>query len=100
MLSKCIYGCICHHQFKSALEDLFSVRCNPLLSSGRNLLEFESSTDGIGSGVSDAEPFCGRYSLKNPYWIFHKGTEDDASGVPVATSSNRFVSTFHILKYL
>ena len=86
-------------QVKSALEELFSVRCHPLLSSGRNLFDFESDTDGIRGRTSDVEPFCGRYSIKNPGWIFHKGTDEEkAKGVPVSTSNNKLVRLFFSIR--
>ncbi|XP_012942613.1 fibrocystin-L [Aplysia californica] len=76
---------------KSALEDMFSVRCHPLLSSGATVVDYEEANQGPYDRTSDVEPFCGRYSAKNPGWIYHKGNGDDDVGVPVSTSNNRYL---------
>ncbi|CAL1525942.1 unnamed protein product [Lymnaea stagnalis] len=72
------------NQVLKAVTDMFSVRCHPLLRSGSYLQDFESDN----TKVSDVEPFCGRYSGKNPNYIYSKGT---GSGISVSTTSNRFL---------
>ncbi|GFN92114.1 fibrocystin-l, partial [Plakobranchus ocellatus] len=75
---------------KGALEDLFSVRCHEQLTRG-TVTDFETSQSWMTGRVSDKEPFCGRYSVMNPRYIYHKGQEEDAEGFPISSSSNRYM---------
>ena len=76
---------------------MFSVVCHPLLKKGYKLSDFEDeseakSSSGISTRVSDTEPFCGSYSVKNQYWIYHKDRRRDKAEIPVSASKNKFVS--------
>ncbi|KAK3716577.1 hypothetical protein RRG08_039372 [Elysia crispata] len=75
---------------KTALEELFSVRCHEQLSSGQ-VEDFESSESWMNGRVSDTEPFCGRYSVMNPTYIYHKGFGEDDTGFPISSSNNRYM---------
>ncbi|RUS86318.1 hypothetical protein EGW08_005903, partial [Elysia chlorotica] len=75
---------------EAALEKLFSVRCHEQLSNGRET-NFESDASWMNGRVSDTEPFCGRYSVMNPTYIHHKGYGQRSTGIPISSSSNRYM---------
>lgn len=78
------------------MEKLISVRCHPLLSAGSVVVDYETTKDWIQGRVSDDEPFCGRYMVKNPTYIYHKGLDPSVTALPISTSSNRFVSLIEL----
>ncbi|KAK3107254.1 hypothetical protein FSP39_010348 [Pinctada imbricata] len=59
---------------ETKLQQLFGVRCPTTFTASDNKYfeDFEnpSSVSSMGEAVSDTEPFCGRYSIKNPSHIY------------------------------
>ncbi|KAK0070514.1 fibrocystin-L [Biomphalaria pfeifferi] len=67
-----------------AVEELFSVRCHSILTTGTYVNSYEDAS----RGVSNVEPFCGHYAAKNPTYAYDKGL---TTGLSVSTSSNKFM---------
>ena len=58
---------------QSALLDMFSVKCSTVGSvSGKYVQDYEGESTGIVDGevIKDEEPYCDRWSVKNPFQIF------------------------------
>ena len=76
---------------------MFEAKCPTVFESpslNKVYLDYESNTgDFGGTRVKDTEPFCGRYSLKNP-WAMYKTKEDDSS---IALASYKMVTELHCL---
>ena len=62
---------------------MFGARCPDMFESETTRKSFESFEAAgqtfSGTRVKDTEPFCGRYSLKNPWKIFR--ITEDQSGI-------------------
>ena len=41
------------------------------------LMDCETAGTCVGERVGDAEPFCGRFSAKNPWAVYFKGGEEE-----------------------
>ena len=70
-------------QLAAALDVMFGARCPSMFESETTKKSFESfeadSDTFSGTRVKDTEPFCGHYSLKNPWKIFR--ITEDQSGI-------------------
>ena len=72
-----------------------------MLQSAFNVFGYENPTDGVRGRTTEVEPFCGRFSLKNPGTIFHKGTNPKKTkSLPVTFNMNRYVSYASKLRLL
>ncbi|CAG2205079.1 unnamed protein product [Mytilus edulis] len=63
---------------KTALEELFGTRCPSFLTSPAAKKKFINYESGLPSGVrgtktNEVEPFCGRYVVKNPNYLYNGG---------------------------
>lgn len=79
---------------KTALNQLFGVRCpkaiaNPTATKVHHT--FESSIPGGlgGTRVGDEEAFCGKYSVKNPWYLFRDDTTGQILGQSVRMVSRK-----------
>lgn len=87
---------------KAALEESAGVRCHQKLSSGKMLMDCETSDSCAGERVGHEEPFCGRFSAKNPWAVYSKGEEEE--GYYLDSSSGMVSSappsqTGHVFNY-
>lgn len=61
-------------QLEEILDGLFSAQCPDVITSSKHAFIFENfeanSEIFAGFVTKETEPFCGRYSLKNPDYIF------------------------------
>ena len=83
-----LWGCIVIYQNGSFLltqlttvvEGMFEAKCPAVFESSslkKLYLDYESDTGDFGGWrVKDTEPFCGRYSLKNPWALYRTKTDD------------------------
>ncbi|XP_071793632.1 fibrocystin-L-like isoform X1 [Asterias amurensis] len=63
-------------EMQNALLDMFSVKCSTVGSvSGKYVQDYEGESTGIVDGevIKDEEPYCDRWSVKNPFQIFYAG---------------------------
>ncbi|XP_071792804.1 fibrocystin-L-like isoform X2 [Asterias amurensis] len=63
-------------EMKSALLDMFSVKCKTVGSvSGVYVQDYERNPPGIADGevINDEEPYCDRWSVRNPFHIYYAG---------------------------
>ena len=69
-------------KLEATLDAMFGSRCPSLFENTdikKSFESFESDKNTFsGTRVKDTEPFCGRYSLKNPWKIFGLGDEEPA----------------------
>jgi hypothetical protein len=77
-------------QVKTALESLFGTRCPNFLTSPAAKNKFYNYESSLPSGVSgtktnEVEPFCGRYVVKNPSYLY-KETNSDSNGIKLSSS--------------
>ena len=89
-------------QLETALDGLFSAQCPEVFEgTGRSRHVFESfeAYGGKFHGVitKETEPFCGRYSVKNPHRIFAIGKDD--VGVALSQFSKVCISILYIPLY-
>ncbi|XP_033119895.1 fibrocystin-L-like [Anneissia japonica] len=68
---------------EDALVEVFSVQCQMSGPTGDYTNDYEGELIGYESGVRvlDVEPFCGRFSLKNPKDIYRSGETKSSDGV-------------------
>ena len=83
-VTKCV-----HMQVKGALEESTGVRCHKKLSKSTILMDCETSGSCAGERVGYEEPFCGRYSAKNP-GILYRGPNKVKDRLRLS-NFNRFV---------
>ncbi|KAH3704528.1 hypothetical protein DPMN_079584 [Dreissena polymorpha] len=78
-LKKLLHTSTCYLQLESVMNSLFEAKC-PTIFSGKGIAKhyesFESAGLFNGERVKDSEPFCGRYSLKNPDRIYQQKTDE------------------------
>ena len=74
VMSVTVTKCV-HVQVKAALEESAGVRCHEKLSESMMLMDCETSGSCAGERVGYEEPFCGRFSAKNP-GILYRGPDN------------------------
>ena len=92
---------------------MFGVRCPPIIASPEDgastyLEDFEGTVSAMGEIVSEVEPLCGRFSVKNPTYIYQTGSK--SLGVKIGdfkkvvltlgTLSLGLQTSFHLLRIL
>lgn len=80
-------------QVKTALEELFGTRCPSFLTSPAAKKKFINYESGLPSGVrgtktNEVEPFCGRYVVKNPNYLYNGGDLKLSSSVTTVNQYN------------
>ncbi|ESO84871.1 hypothetical protein LOTGIDRAFT_131466, partial [Lottia gigantea] len=76
-------------EVEAALISMFSVQCPAVLGNPTGTTFFQDYEGGFsgnfGSPVANIEPFCGRRSARNPYFVFYKGGNDkNVLGKPIS----------------
>ncbi|KAK7468038.1 hypothetical protein BaRGS_00036742 [Batillaria attramentaria] len=79
-------------EVRSALKDSAGVRCPAAFRRGVSLMDCESASDCAGERVGHEEPFCGRFSARNPDRVYTRPNNDDWKGYSI-DSNGKYVSS-------
>ena len=73
-------------QLKAAITGMFEAKCPSVFESASLSKHYESFEGGSamfsGTQTKDTEPFCGKYSLKNPSRVYRK--KEDELGISLS----------------
>ena len=80
------YRCRLTAQVRAALETTAGVRCHKQMERGKVMMDCETTDSCFGERVGHEEPYCGRYSAKNPSVVYY--AQDDQEGYYLDTTSS------------